>query len=28
VIGKSLDKQTHREIIDKVLDESATLKNK
>ena len=28
VIGKSLDKEAHREIIDKVLDESATLKNK
>ena len=26
VIGKSLDKETHREIIDKVLDESANLK--
>ena len=28
VIGKSLDKQAHRDIIDKVLDESAALKNK
>jgi F-type H+-transporting ATPase subunit b len=28
VIGKSLDKEAHREIIDNVLDESATLKNK
>jgi len=28
VIGKSLDKEAHREIINKVLDESATLKNK
>jgi F-type H+-transporting ATPase subunit b len=28
VIGKSLDKEAHREIIDKVLGESATLKNK
>ena len=26
VIGKSLDKETHRQIIDKVLDESANLK--
>ena len=26
VIGKSLDKETHREIIDKVLDESLNLK--
>ena len=27
VIEKSLDKETHRQIIDKVLDESANLKN-
>jgi len=26
VIGKSLDKETHRQIIDKVLDESSNLK--
>jgi F0F1-type ATP synthase membrane subunit b/b' len=26
VIEKSLDKKAHREIIDKVLDESTTLK--
>jgi F-type H+-transporting ATPase subunit b len=28
VIEKSLDKETHRQIIDKVLDESSTLKKK
>lgn len=28
VIGKSLDKNAHREIIDKVLDESSALKKK
>jgi F-type H+-transporting ATPase subunit b len=28
VIGKSLDKEAHRQIIDKVLDESSTLKKK
>jgi len=26
VIGKSLDKEAHRQIIDQVLDESANLK--
>ena len=26
VIGKSLDKETHRQIIDQVLDESSNLK--
>ena len=28
VIGKSLDKETHRQIIDKVLEESSSLKKK
>ena len=28
VIGKSLDKQDHRELIEKVLEESSTLKEK
>jgi F-type H+-transporting ATPase subunit b len=28
VIGKSLDKETHRQLIDQVLDESAALKQK
>jgi F-type H+-transporting ATPase subunit b len=28
VVGKSLDKETHRQIIDKVLEESSSLKKK